>query len=210
MYSAVASGIFAVRNVDKTKNGDIGRSTVALGQTAGVLQEIAKTNGVAANAARSTISVFSDLAKQNKAFEYAGKFTKFAVDNVNPLICASGVVKTAMSDDKIGTGVTEGTALAAMFTGEALIKQNYDKIANSQTVKSACKKLADSKVLKPVLENISKYHSGKTGTIVKGLTFVAGSMASYAVGEKLGKDLSKKIKTNLNIEAESKKIDRKA
>lgn len=107
MFSAVASGIFAVRNADKTKHGEVGRSAVTLGQTAGLVQEIAKYDGLAANAARSTLSVFSDLAKQNKMFDYAGKVTKFAVNNVNPLICASGVIKTAMSDDKVGTGITE-------------------------------------------------------------------------------------------------------
>ena len=100
MFSAVASGIFAYRNADKTKNGDIGRGAVTLGQTAGLVQEVAKYDGFAANAARSTLSVFSDLAKQNKAFEYAGKVTKFAIDNVNPLICASSVIKTAMAEEK--------------------------------------------------------------------------------------------------------------
>lgn len=83
MFSAVASGIFAVRNADKTKNGEVGRSVVTLGQTAGVVQEIAKYDNVFANTARSAVSVFSDLAKQNKAFEYAGKVTQFAV-NLRP------------------------------------------------------------------------------------------------------------------------------
>ena len=41
MFSAVASGIFAARNVDKTRDGDVGRSAVALGQTAGLVQEVA-------------------------------------------------------------------------------------------------------------------------------------------------------------------------
>ena len=41
MFSPIASGIFAYRNADKTKNGDIGRGAVTLGQTAGLLQEVA-------------------------------------------------------------------------------------------------------------------------------------------------------------------------
>ena len=93
MFSAVASGIFAVRNAKKTENGEVGRSAVTLGQTAGVVQEVAKYDGTIAKTARSACSVFSDLAKENKAFEYAGKVTKFAVNNVNPLICVSGVIK---------------------------------------------------------------------------------------------------------------------
>ena len=66
MFSPIASCIFACRNVDKTKNGDVGRSTVALGQTAGLLQEVSKYDGLAANSARSALSVFSKLASQNE------------------------------------------------------------------------------------------------------------------------------------------------
>lgn len=55
MFSAVASGIFAYRNADKTQNGEIGRSAVALGQTAGLVQEVAKYDGLAANTARSAL-----------------------------------------------------------------------------------------------------------------------------------------------------------
>jgi len=132
VYSAVASGIFAVRNADKTSNGEVGRSAVALGQTAGVIQEIAKYDGIAAKTARSAVSVFSDLAKQHKAFEYAGKVTQFAVNNVNPLICVSGGIKTAMSDDKVKTGITEVAALSTMFAGEEFIKNKYDKFVATQ------------------------------------------------------------------------------
>ena len=128
MFSPVASFIFACRNVDKTKDGDVGRSAVAAGQAAGLVQEVSKYDGLVANSARSALSVFSNLAKENKAFEYATKAVKFAADNVNPLICASGVLKTAMSDDKIETGITEIAALSAMFAGEGMIKKNYDKI----------------------------------------------------------------------------------
>ena len=152
MFSPVASCIFACRNVDKTKNGDVGRSAVAAGQAAGLVQEVSKYDGLVANSARSALSVFSNLAKENKAFEYATKAVKFAADNVNPLICASGVVKTAMSDDKIGTGVTEATALTAMFAGEGMIKKYYDKAVNSSSVKNGIKNLSKNKIMKPVFE----------------------------------------------------------
>lgn len=200
MFSAVASGIFAYRNADKTKNGDIGRGAVTLGQTAGLVQEVAKCDGLAANAARSTLSVFSDLAKQNKAFEYAGKATKFAIDNVNPLICASSVIKTAMAEDKVGTGITEAAALTTMFTGEGLIKLYYDKVTNSKEFKSGMKKLADKKIMKPVFEYVEKHKlGGKVGAVVKGLIFVGGSMGSYAVGQKFGEDFSDRVKASLDL-----------
>lgn len=154
MFSAVASGIFAYRNANKTKDGDVGRGAVTVGQTAGLVQEIAKYDGAVANTARSAVSVFSDLAKKNKAFEYAGKATKFAVNNVNPLICVSGGIKTAMSDDKVKTGITEAAALSAMFAGEGLIKAKYDKMVASQTVRNGIKALSKSKVMKPVFEHL--------------------------------------------------------
>ncbi len=199
MFSAVASSIFAVRNIDKTQNGEIGRSTVALGQVAGLAQEVSKYDGMVANTARSAVSIFGDLAKEHKAFEYAGKFVKFAADNVNPLICASGVVKTAMSDDKVKTGVTETAALATMFAGEGLIKQNYEKVVTSEAFQKGLKKLSETNGIKTVFNYLEKNNlKGKAGAIIKGLTFVGGSMASYALGKNLGTDTAKRLKANLN------------
>ena len=201
MFSAVASGIFAYRNADKTRNGDIGRGAVTIGQTAGLVQEVAKYDGLVANTARSALSVFSDLAKQNKAFEYAGKATQFAVNNVNPLICASGVIKTGMSDDKIGTGITEVAALSAMFAGEGMIKKYYEEVAKSKSVQSIIQEMSEIKIFKPVFEYLEKHKlKGKAGSIIKGLTFVAGSMTSYAIGENIGKPVANRIKTNLGIQ----------
>ena len=199
MFSPVASFIFACRNVDKTKDGDVGRSAVAAGQAAGLVQEVSKYDGLVANSARSALSVFSNLAKENKAFEYATKAVKFAADNVNPLICASGVVKTAMSDDKIGTGVTEATALTAMFAGEGMIKKYYDKAVNSSSVKNGIKNLSKNKIMKPVFEYLEKHQlKGKAGAIIKGLLFVGGSMTSYAIGQKFGETTAKRVKANVN------------
>jgi len=207
VFSAVASGIFAVRNAKKTENGEVGRSAVTLGQTAGVVQEVAKYDGAIAKTARSACSVFSDLAKENKAFEYAGKVTKFAVNNVNPLICVSGVIKTAMADDKVTTGITEAAALSAMFAGEGLTKKYYESIVNSKTCKNILKKASETKGLKNIFKYIEKHKlGGKIGAVIKGVTFIAASITSYNVGEKIGKDVAKDIKANTT----PKKINQKA
>ena len=206
MFSAVASGIFAVRNAKKTEDGEVGRSAVALGQTAGVVQEIAKYDGAFANSARCAVSVFSDLAKENKAFDYAGKFTKFAINNVNPLICVSGVVKTAMSDDKIETGITEAAALGAMFAGEGLTKKYYDNAINSDTCKKLIEKASQTKGLKKIFEYLSTHKlNGKAGAIIKGLTFITASITSYNIGENIGKDIAKDVKPYI-----PRKINQKA
>lgn len=200
MFSAVASGIFAYRNADKTCNGDVGRGAVTVGQTAGLVQEVAKYDGIVAKTARSALSVFSDLAEKNKAFEYAGKVTKFAVNNVNPLICVSGGIKTAMSDDKVKTGITEAAALSAMFAGEGLIKANYDKMVASQTVRNGIKYLSKSKVFKPIFEYLKKHKlEGKAAAVLKGLIFVSGSIMSYDIGHKLGEPVADRVKKNLGI-----------
>lgn len=210
MYSAVASSFFALRNAKKTENGEVGRSAVALGQTAGVIQEIAKYDGAIASTARSACSIFSDLSKHNKAFEYAGKFTKFAVNNVNPLICVSGGIKTLTSDDKVKTGITEVAALSAMFLGEGLTKKHYKEIVNSATVKSIVEKVSTSKILKPLVECFKRSKlNGKAGMIMKGLTFVAASMTSYAIGEHIGKDIAEDVKKELGL-GKPKKINQKA
>lgn len=208
MFSAVASTIFAVRNVNKTQNGEVGRSTVALGQTAGVIQEIAKYDNIVSKTARSALSVFSDLAKEHKAFEYAGKFTKFAVDNVNPLICVSGVIKTMTSDDKLKTGITEAAALSAMFTGESLVKKNYDKVVNSSAFKNSLNKVSKNKYAKPIFEYLEKHNlKGKAGLIIKGLFFVSASISSYSIGQKIGGKLADVVKEN---ETAPRKINQKA
>ncbi len=211
MFSPIASSYFAVRNVDKTQNGEVGRSTVALGQAAGLVEDAAKGNSVFSGTARSIVSGCSNLAKEHKAFKYAGKAIKFAADNVNPLICVSSVVKTAMSDDKVGTGITEIGALSAMFMGEGLVKNSYDKAVNSKACKNLLEKASKTKYIKPVFEYLEKHNlNGKAGTVIKGIVFVGASVGSYAVGQNLGENLAKRVKANLGIKAEEKKVDKKA
>lgn len=200
MYSVAASSFFALRNIDKTKNqeGEIGRSAVAVGQAAGVLQEIAKLDGAVAKTARSALSVFSDMAKDSKTFKYAGKATQFAINNVNPLICVSGVIKTSLSDDKVQTGVTEACALGSMFVWEETTKAYYNDIINSQKCKNLVESASKNKFLKPMFEFIEKHKlQGKAGAVVKALTFVAASMTGYTIGETYGGDLAGKIKNYL-------------
>ena len=204
MFSAVASGIFTYRNIDKTQNGDVGRGAVAYGQAAGLVQEIAKYDGAIANGAKSALSAFSNLAKNNKAFEYAGKVTKFAINNVNPLICVSAGIKTAKSNEKVKTGITETAALATMFAGEGLIKLKYDKVINSKAFQNVLTKAKDTKVFKPVFDYLTKHKlNGKAANVLKGLIFVGGSMGSYAIGHKLGSDIADRVKANLNIKTPS-------
>ena len=195
MFSPIASTIFTYRNFEKTENGEIGRAPVFIGQAAGVLSEVAKYDNAVAVGAKNVLSIFSDLAEGNKVLNYAGKFAKFASENVNPLIAVSGGVKVLMSDDKQDTAIKEAVALTAMFTGEGLVKKNYAKIVNTDCVKRVIKSISANKFVQPLTRLVAKNKWGAAlGEIVKGCLFVAASMTSYNVGHKAGEKISKLVK----------------
>lgn len=205
-FSPVSTGIFAFRNVDKASNGDDGRAVVASCQSINFCNDIAgsifKYDSSLAKTARSAASVFSDLAKESKAFDYAGKAIKWGCDNVNPLICASGALKVIKSDDKVNTGITETAALATMFAGENFIKGNFDAAMNSKYAKEAAKAAKNTEALKPLFEYVAKHKlGGKIGTVAKGLALVGASITSYNIGEYIGKDVSKGVTARLGITA---------
>lgn len=197
MFSPVASGIFAFRNIGKTENGEVGRAPVAVGQVAGVLKEIGKYDKTIAMGTKNAVQIIQDVAGDSKALKYAGKTVEFLSNNINPLICASSVVKVAMSDDKEKTFKEELGSLGFMFAGEHLISKNYEKIATSKTVQNTIDKMSKSSVFKPMFEKIAKHNwGGKIGAIIKGLTFVTVSIGSSCVGLELTKSLLKTTDKN--------------
>ena len=183
MFSAISSAIFAYRNIGKTQRGEIGRAPVAAAQTAGVISEIARYNATLAKGTDAAVGVFTNLAKKSKVMEGVVKATKWGVNNVNPMICVSSGIKVLKSDT-IQT-LKEIGALSAMFAGEAIAKKALPELV---------KKL-------PV--------GGKVGAIIKGLGFVAASICSYAIGEKLGDNLAKEAKINAGFSG-YKKINQMA
>ncbi|MBR5554817.1 hypothetical protein IKU74_02275 [bacterium] len=209
MFSPVASTIFAFRNAEKTKNGEVGRSVVTVGQGVGVLKEVAKYDNIFAAGAKGALDAFNTMAKENKALSYAGKCLKFTADNVNPLICASGVIKVAMSDDKVHDGIVESVSLAGMFAGEALMKDNFNDFFNEKTFKSIAKKAEQSGVLKDFAELVQKSkYTGKVASVLKGVAFVMGSIGSYSLAQKVGEKYADNIMDAFGLERKEK-IDQK-
>lgn len=205
MFSPVASTIFAYRNAEKTKNGEIGRSVVTVGQCTGVIQEISKYDNIFSASARSALKALESFSADNKLAGYAGKALKFTADNVNPLICASGVLKVAMSDDKVHDGITEAAALSGMFLGEALMKMHFNDIFSESSFKNAAAKVPQKSVLKWLSETIlNSKHTGKAASILKGILFVCGSMGSYAAAQEVGKFYAEDIMKKLGIERKVK------
>lgn len=194
MFSPVASGIFAFRNIGKTENGDIGRAPVALGQVTGVIKEIGKYDKTIAAGTKNAVEVFRDIAGDSKAFNYAGKGLEFLSGHVNPLICASSGLKVALADEKDKDRILleEAGMLSFMFLGEGTIAKHYSKIENSKFVKDGLDKLSKTKALKPMFEKIAtKNWGGKIASIIKGLAFVTVSITSSNFGENLTKSLLK-------------------
>lgn len=195
MYSGVASGIFAIRNCEKTSSGDIGRLPVTIGQSAAVIKAgaqynaaskqakialntfdkmsksdkvlhgFAKVANFAADNAKVVLNTFDEIAKTDKVFNGLTKVVNFAADNVNPLLVASSGLKVALADkeERKNTLITESGMLTGMFLGEGWMKKHLDGI------------LAKTPVSK------------KWIPIVKGVTFVIGSITASTIGHKVGK-----------------------
>lgn len=113
-----------------------------------------------------------------------------------------------MSDDKVGTGITETTALSSMFIGEGFMKKHFNDVFNEKNISGIAKKFTDYKILKPLADAVADVKiAGKIGAVIKGVTFVGGSMASYALGQSFGVKYAEKIKSSLGIA--DKKINQK-
>lgn len=210
----VPSGIFCWRNIQKFENGEKARGTVAIAQGAKVAQAVSKYNETVAKTASSASNVFRNMAKESKVIDYTGKAVKWATKNVNPLICASGVVKVAVSDDKVGTAITETGALAGMFAGEGIAKRVLPLVFNEKNITTVAKSMGKTKFLKPISEFLLKSgNSSKAAAILKGIAFVCASIASYNVGRKLAEPYAGRVKAGMGIKTEkeeNKKIDQKA
>ena len=205
MFSPVASTIFAFRNAEKTKNGDVGRGVVTVGQGVGVFKEIAKYDNIFAVGAKGALDAFNTMAKENKALNYAGKCLKFTADNVYPLICASGVLKVAMSDDKVHDGIVEATELAGMFAGEALMKENLNDFFSEKTFKNIAKKSAEKGILTEFAELVQKSkYTGKVAAVLKGIAFVMGSIGSYALAQNAGEKYAENVMNAFGLERKEK------
>lgn len=205
----VPSGIFCWRNIKKFENGDTGRGTVAFAQGAKIAEAVSKYDGTVGKTATEAINIFNKYAENSKALDYTGKAVKWATKNVNPLICASSVLKVGLSDDKPKAAVVETGAIAGMFAGEGLMKAEMGKLINAANIEKAASTMGKTSLFKPLSEALLKAGvSSKAAAIIKGVTFVCGSMASYSVGQKLGEKYSEKVTSVLGFD--SPKINQKA
>jgi len=204
----VPSSVFLYNNVKKVENGETARGSVVFAQGSKIATAVAKYHNQTAKTASEAYNIFGKYAQQSKALDYVGRGVNWATKNVNPLICLSAVYKTAKSDDKVHTGITQAGAISGMFLGEGMMKLAQDDIFNAENVTKLaehCKKIPGLKALSEALLNSGG--SGKVAAITKGIAFVTTSILSYAAGEKIGTACADDVCTNLGIDRENQKID---
>ena len=96
---------------------------------------------------------------------------ELAKNNVNPLIVCSSGLNVLLADDKQSAIISESGNLSAMFLCEAMMKKHLDKIFAKLPINQ------------------------KWLPVVKGITFVIGSIGASTIGQKIGKILAAKLKT---------------
>jgi len=192
-FSILATGFFAGRNTGRAKN-EPGRVPVALGQYKTVFDEIKAYDKTIAKGTESAINLVREASGNKEALKGIRKILGFCSENVNPLICVSSLVQVARAEDQKEEAVIQAGTLGFMFTGEALCKEYYEKVANSAPVKDSIKKLSESKAFNKAF-NIIETHNlgGKIGEIVKAATFLTCSIGSSTIGNKIGHAIADKL-----------------
>ena len=168
-FSDVATVGFVFRNGQKVGNGDAGRIPVFAGQAVNAIKAGAESGkSVFATPCQAVINTASEVAKADPLFNGLLKSVEWASNYVNPLIVASSGLKVALAkkEDQTKTLITETGSIGGMFLAEGWMKKNLPAILDKLPV------------------------SGKWKPIIKGLTFIAGSIGFSMLGEKLGKSVA--------------------
>lgn len=171
-FSDVATVGFVFRNGQKVSNGDVGRIPVLAGQAVNAIKAGAESGkDILSVPCQAIINSGSEVAKADPLFNGLLKSVKWASNYVNPLIAASSGLKVALAkkEDRTKTFITEGGCLSGMFLAEGWMKKNLPAILDKLPI------------------------SGKWKPIIKGLTFIAGSIGFSMLGEKIGKWVADKV-----------------
>lgn len=158
-FSDLATVGFAIRNVDKTTSGDLGRLPVAVGQTVNAIKAGAEYNSFL----KRGVNVVKKVAESDSVFKGISKGVKFVSNNINPLIVVSSGynILTAKKEERKKTLFSEAGCIAGMFLGEGWMKKN----------------------LNPIIEKLPV--SNKWKPVIKGLIFIGGSIGSSTIGQML-------------------------
>ena len=163
-YSDAASLIFAIRNADKTSNGEIGRLIPTVGQSCSVVKAVSRYGNPVSRCVKRTLNTLGSDEVARKL----GKVANFASNHVNDFIVLSSGIKvaTAKKEDRRNVLIAEAGCLAGMFLGEGWMKKNLAKYLDQLTVNK------------------------KWIPLIKGIVFVTGSISCSTIGQKIGKKIA--------------------
>ena len=179
--------LFFLRNGKRAQDGEGGRGFVAIGQGAKVVKQICEYDNIFARGTKSAVNAFKTIAENDKIFNGISKGVKFASENVNPLIVVSSGINVLTSDDKQSTIIAEAGNLAGMFAVEGWMKKNLDNVLKTLPI------------------------SKKWLPVVRGITFVIGSIGASTLCYNICKAAASKLKvineqSKLEQEMQSAKI----
>lgn len=127
--SITSGGIFSTRRMNSATEASnpfvsAMNADIAGGQALNVAKGVSNVakysnNALSANIMSAEESI-KNLAKTDKVVGGVSKVLNFTADHINPIICATGVVKVACADDdkRAETAIEEGSALGTMFACE--------------------------------------------------------------------------------------------
>lgn len=183
-YSGVATLGFIGTNSNKVfGQGDWTRIPVLAGQVINAGDEATKLSSTLSGQTYKILQNCDTIAKTDKAFGFVYKAGKFIKNNINPLIIASSAIKVALTpkEEREKALITETGTIGGMFLAEGFMKKNLQKYLD---------KLPVNKKFLP---------------IIKGITFIAGSLAGCAIGNKIGKNIANLWNTPLDKNHREKK-----
>jgi len=159
MPNGISCAYFAARNhLYGQKEHNVFKEGIAGAQTARTIDTITKTGFVKGPVAKPLSKFF-------------GKAAAIARKIVYPLIIASGVYNTVKADDKVRTGASQAAGIGVMYMFEQIAEKGLNKL-NQAALNT------------DVVKNNKYLRAGVY--ILKGLSFVAASLAGYNAGSKAG------------------------
>lgn len=174
MYDAVVrSTLFGLRNADKIANtNDKGRIFADVGQFTKAAQSAAKLDDTVGRGANAAIKAMGKITNKYQPLEKVAKGATWAANHVNPLLIGAAGYRVAIAKDKPRALKRETLGMTTMFMTEAAMKQFFE-----------------SGYMTGLKAGMKNKHARTAISILEGVLFVMGSIASSTAGYKLGDKL---------------------
>ena len=225
LYNLGKSSTFAVRNVDKTANGDYVRGLVAVAQANNGVKAIAEWNNVVGNEAKKYIDALDAAAKpwdvkaekvtrtcsataaEAGVASVTGKKTakglaayclKTASNWINPLIVVSGGVKVATAKDKKTEAINQGCALGCMFAAEKIAFRILDPKGRALIQNKSFVKNSPIRTFLGTMAKIDRYAAGTKSTKFGKIAIPLAKAAAFVCASVGGYATGAKIADKIN------------